>query len=72
MDAMSLSPTIPVLDSAPIGVGPISQLHPLIAVEGHAEPGIVVLGEFEPEGLDSLAVGCEYHKMTLLQIQAVY
>jgi hypothetical protein len=51
-----LSPTIRVFDSTPIGVGPISQLHPLIAVEGHAEPSIIVLGEFEPERLDSLAV----------------
>ncbi len=51
-----LSPTIAVFDSAPIGVGPISQLHSLIAVEGHAEPSIIVLGEFEPEGLDSFAV----------------
>jgi len=51
-----LSPTIPVFDSAPIRVAPISQLHSLITVEIHTEPSTIVLGEFEPEGLDSLAI----------------
>jgi len=56
MGAMDLLPTIPVFNSAPIGVRPISQLHALIAVEGHAESSIIVLGEFEPKGLDWFAV----------------
>jgi hypothetical protein len=54
--ALDLMPTVLVLYLAPEGDRAISQLHPLIAVEGHAELSIIVLGEFESEGLDSLAV----------------
>jgi hypothetical protein len=53
--ALDLMPTVLVLYLAPEGDCAISQLHPLIAVEGHAELSIIVLGEFESEGLDSLA-----------------
>jgi hypothetical protein len=54
--AVDLMPTVLVLYLAPEGDCAISQLHSLIAVEGHAELGIIVLREFESEGLDSLAV----------------
>ncbi len=63
-----LSPTIPVLGFTPKGVRSIPKLHSLVAVKIDAEPLVILSGELEAEGLDSLTIGCKYHKMLLLQV----
>jgi hypothetical protein len=66
-----LSPANSALRLAPKSVRAIAQLHSLIAIKRNAEPRVVVIGEFEPDRLDWLAVGREHNQMPYLKVQTV-